>query len=92
MVAPVQSLTVRRRDLRRLADLERLVNVRLIDLAQNEIARMEGLDALANLEKLNMEENRVAQIETPRSAREPARATWRATGCAAWRTCPTSCV
>ena len=59
----VQSLTVRRRDLRRLADLERLVNVRSIDLAQNEIARMEGLDALANLEKLNMEENRVAQIE-----------------------------
>ena len=61
--ARVQSLTVRRRDLRRLADLERLVNVRSIDLVQNEIARMEGLDALANLEKLNMEENRVAQIE-----------------------------
>ena len=59
----VESLTVRRRDLRRLADLERLVNVRSIDLAQNEIARMEGLDALVNLETLNMEENRVAQIE-----------------------------
>ena len=59
----VESLTVRRRDLRRLTDLERLVNVRSIDLAQNEIARMEGLDALVNLETLNMEENRVAQIE-----------------------------
>jgi Leucine-rich repeat (LRR) protein len=59
----VDSVTVRRRELRRLSDLEKLTNVRRVDFAQNEITRMEGFEGLAHLEILNLEDNRLTRIE-----------------------------
>lgn len=66
----VDSLTVRRKDLRRLSDLDKLINVRHVDFACNEIQKMEGLAALTRLETLNFEENRLSSIENCEQLRE----------------------
>ena len=61
--ARVDELSLERRDVRRLTNLERLVNLRVARFSQNEISRLEGLDKCVALEELNLESNRITALD-----------------------------
>ena len=61
--AEVDALELNHQHLRKLHDLERLVNLRRASFSSNELARIEGLDGCAALEELSLEDNRIAKVE-----------------------------
>ncbi|KAJ1494090.1 hypothetical protein T484DRAFT_1766595, partial [Baffinella frigidus] len=59
----VQDLELNSKHLRKLSNLERLVNLRVLSVCDNEIVAIQGLDRCVLLEELLMEENRITKIE-----------------------------
>jgi len=59
----VQDLELNHRHLRKLSNLDRLVNLKILSVCDNEILQIQGLDYCENLEELLMEENRITKIE-----------------------------
>ena len=59
----VEEISLERRHVRRLTNLDRLTRMRRASFAQNEISRVEGLEACVQLEELNLEDNRLVTIE-----------------------------
>ena len=59
----VQDLELNHRHLRKLSNLERLVNLKVLSVCDNEILAIQGLDCCVLLEELLMEENRISKIE-----------------------------
>ena len=59
----IEEIELDHQHLRRLHNLERLVNLRRASFFDNELPRLEGLDAATKLEELCLEENRLLKIE-----------------------------
>jgi Leucine-rich repeat (LRR) protein len=59
----VQDLELNHRHLRKLSNLDRLVNMKVLSVCDNEILQIQGLELCENLEELLMEENRISRIE-----------------------------
>jgi len=59
----VQDLELNSKHLRKLSNLERLVNLRVLSVCDNEIVAIQGLERCVLLEELLMEENRITKIE-----------------------------
>jgi Leucine-rich repeat (LRR) protein len=59
----VQELDLSGKRLRRITNLEKLVNLKRLNLSRNEISRMEHLHDHALLQELNLEDNRITKIE-----------------------------
>ena len=58
----MQDLELNSRNLRKLSNLERLVNLKILSICDNEILQIQGLENCVNLEELLMEENRFAPL------------------------------
>ena len=54
----MQDLELNSRNLRKLSNLERLVNLKILSICDNEILQIQGLENCVSLEELLMEENR----------------------------------
>uniref|UniRef100_A0A7S4J9U1 U2A'/phosphoprotein 32 family A C-terminal domain-containing protein n=1 Tax=Guillardia theta TaxID=55529 RepID=A0A7S4J9U1_GUITH len=59
----VVDLELNHRHLRKLSNLEKLVNLRVLSVCDNEILSLQGLERCTLLEELLMEENRISKIE-----------------------------
>jgi Leucine-rich repeat (LRR) protein len=59
----VQILELTHMRIRKISNLDRLVNLRRLNFCDNEVSRIEGLDSLINLQELNLEENKITKIE-----------------------------
>jgi len=59
----VEELELNHQHLRKLHDLERLVNLRRASFCNNELTRLEGLDRCVLLEELSLEDNRIIKLE-----------------------------
>ena len=63
LLSQVQELELNRLRLRKMHNLEKLVNCRRMSFVDNEITRIEGLEECSKLEEISFEENRIIKIE-----------------------------
>jgi len=62
-MSQVEELDMDHRRLRKIANLQRMTNLRRASFCDNELTRIEGLDNCTLLEELLLEENRIVKIE-----------------------------
>jgi internalin A len=59
----LEKLDLQKNALRRIENLDALINLEYLDLSQNEITDIEGLNKLVNLKYLDLEKNRLSVIK-----------------------------